>query len=442
VAVLDSGLNAINGEFDDVNIINLNNPGNPVIENDVNSSRGHGTRVCGVIAADNDGQGINGLASLFLKEYLTLMVGMAETEFEFEVMVDRAINAGVDVINISNIFTDPSAIDIWYQIISDNPDVFFVVIAWLTPSGERIELIFPPAGFGLPNMITVGGYEPCSLSVMPGLDELITSLIEIRAPAENVPVVAITDGHRVNLARGTSFAAPQVASLVAILKAINPNLSGQELKGYLRQYPLLTPGTLNYRLVFDYSIAKLLSDMGAGSPVSDWINPVDRSGSFPSGLLFSNVCGKFVFTVSGEQNYGAGLNNIGGNISGNHSQLHIDMGEENDIRVRFQADMPFRLGAYAIVDHGGISTIEVDTGLGDGISGNVSFDSCRITERHPATNEPVSIAMSGNFYGVLRDGRVTRDFEGYFTDIAFTMYPTGEDDELIRYYETNCQGGI
>jgi membrane-anchored mycosin MYCP len=72
-----------------------------------------------------------------------------------------------------------------------------------------------PAGFGYPNLITVGSINPSAgLSYFSNFNK---SLVHVMAPAEHVLTTELGGLYRP--ATGTSFSAPMVAGMAAVMKA-------------------------------------------------------------------------------------------------------------------------------------------------------------------------------------------------------------------------------
>ncbi|NLE60106.1 MAG: S8/S53 family peptidase, partial [Planctomycetes bacterium] len=156
VGIVDTGVDPATGEFDDVDIFYLNNTVGP--PEDPHPSR-HGTAVAGVIAADDDFSGVNGMASRFLQDNLHLVVGSVRSTAGFIVYTTMAASAGADVINMS-FGWDTSRPDFeimwdtWLRVMAHRSTVLFVCSA----GNEMTELTgfnYAPGGIGLSNVITV-----------------------------------------------------------------------------------------------------------------------------------------------------------------------------------------------------------------------------------------------------------------------------------------------
>ena len=98
VAVVDSGLQLDFGAFDDVHVLNLDDPTAEPIDNN-----GHGTRVSGIIAADDRDGSTNGIASIVLGSRIALEVGgFSSDTFASLAAVKRAVFDGnAVVVNMS-----------------------------------------------------------------------------------------------------------------------------------------------------------------------------------------------------------------------------------------------------------------------------------------------------------------------------------------------------
>ncbi len=459
VAVIDSGLNMSTGEFDEVNIVNLRELGE---EPDDSHPNQHGTAVTGLIAADDDGIGVNGLASSMLREHLTVLVGGVERVVDELGQTHIAIAFGARVVNLSLGWSeDVEGFDFyrfaWQRIISENPDVLFICAA----GDENLLLTgsnYAPGGINLPNVVTVGGFVQCDpLTRFPICN--YGDVVDMAAPEESVSVVGLSGN--VRTVTGTSFAAPQVTSLAAVLLALQPSLSPSRVAYYMEAHAMPShTGAGRARLTFTSSISELLIAMDVPEPVMGWIDPAGLGNAGSSGLVLSRLCPAGIhFSVSeyGTYDLWEPDDEVGSGVIGtpvtppsfNLASITVD-----GVALTFGSyEADFMLGTYAITTEGGPMTIQAGFGATDpgengiGLGGSFTFDECRIEERDPFDGiTPWVVRVSGVFEGILEvihwdpPGIRTHDFEGYF---SLPMIVTaGEGDPVIEYLEYHCDGGI
>ncbi|HPD29853.1 MAG TPA: S8 family serine peptidase [Phycisphaerae bacterium] len=469
VAVIDSGLDPTTGEFDNTDVFYLNNLRGPPVDSDPDR---HGTMVCGMIAADDDMQGINGIASRFLLDNLSLAVagwegiqlGTSATGscVAHEMLYTFvAAAAGAQVINLS-IGYEPSdphfrvIRETWKRRIARLPGVVFVAAA----GNETTELDgnnSAPGGIGLPNLITVAGTARCEPD-RPASFTNYGPVVDVAAPAEDVPVVF--DGVYVT-GSGTSFATPMVASLAAILKSIQPTLTPAQVKHYIVDCAHPLYGNPFGRLMFTNSICQLLIDMGVGDPIRSWIDPMGLGSFGASGLVLSRICpAGIVYTVDGYGTYQTYYETesdhrpaIAGSFGGTSFTCG---GGDGDASIGFTSLSltQFVLGTYIITtpeeagpDTAAASFTDFTTGeSGMGMAGSITFDACQIDQRSPFDGiNPWIVRLSGAFAGVLQMAHNDRaptfhEFEGSFSVPLLVL--AGAEDSFIDYLENTCEGGI
>jgi len=260
VAVIDDGLDRSTGQFDDVQV-RLLDP-----ESLLADPEGHGSFVTSIIAADNDGAANNGIASRFLGERLSLLIGRAFDERgevpagEVQAMapgdrsvahveatlarVRAAIRAGATIINLSFGSWDardgrrPAGIQVmqhkWAEVIRDpaNDHVLFIAAAANHPfpltGGNDI-----PAGIDADNLITVGGVNACD-PMTAWERSSFGSQIDLAAPVQQFATVRAPGGGGAELRgfTGNSYATPVVTSIAALVQSIT-GLQGAGLKAFL-----------------------------------------------------------------------------------------------------------------------------------------------------------------------------------------------------------------
>ena len=283
--------------------------------------------------------------------------------------------------------------------------------------------------------------------------------VNVAAPAGGVPVVSATGGYSIGV--GTSFAAPMVTSLAAILKSINPSLSPQQIKQSIVNHAVPMADNTDFgRVVFPISICQALLDANVGDPVKSWIDPTGVGSASVSGLILSRMCPTGMsFSVDGYGRHEAATvdSELGGLIEGSGVLTGWAFSGANDLaylRLATTGGSEFALGTHIILS----SSVEGDAGVtatfkdresadvGTGVSGSIIFDSCRIDDREPfAGINAWVIQASGAFEGVVEvahtDGRPQslHWFSGYFS-LPLIVSP-GANEEDAQYLEHHCAGG-
>jgi Subtilase family len=218
VAVLDTGLNLSLSEFAGRLV-----PGHDYVNNDNNPTDdyGHGTAVTGVIAANaNNGvlvAGVNWQCRILPEKVLD------SNNLGFYSVWAQAIydvtDLGAKVINLSAGGSNDSAA---LQAAIDYAIAHGTIFITITHNDGTNVVRFPGR---LPQCITVGGTER---------DDTLASFsnygssVDLVAPARDIYTVGMNGG--LQYWYGTSFAAPQVAAVAAIIAGMNPaiNQAGME----------------------------------------------------------------------------------------------------------------------------------------------------------------------------------------------------------------------
>lgn len=491
VAVIDSGLWLESGQFDDIRprLQFLNDVAPSTTPYDWHLHK-HGTNIAALIAADNGDGLTNGIALRVLGDRLHLMVGDAHiwgNSYSLARCLStsrQAVLLGADIVNLSvgrgNRLGSPrwlqSAQEQFDRLFTSAPDVLFIAAA----SNDNMVLNGndAPAGMPNPNLLTVGGFTSCHpdqrffmSATGPG--------IEIAGPATDVPGFAgdnMFGPARLTLT-GNSFAAPLVGAIAAIIKSIDPSLTGAQLKEILLDDDHTWPAHADVggrRPAMIKTISTVLLNRAAASGTIDSIldafGPADNI-SDPSGYSINRLCGEIEATITGPAHHATisldaprinwGPSQINYGLIGMGHQVILSMADSaGSDQVMLNTTSGFRLNE----PYSERLSIVVETPDGrqstgiDGGSGTFSFSECELTTRSlpldwfdPARSGPhqlVFIEVTGSFSGTnqgamrLSDGRITHGVSysagGTFTTAFMLLDP---EADTMAYLERNCVGG-
>jgi subtilisin family serine protease len=248
VAVIDSGVNYFHNELDaniwrNLREIDRNakdDDGNGFVDDiqgwnflngdntpfDIN---GHGTQVTGLIAAKNDQLGITGVAyGAKIMPLKTYDKGADISSSAIAAAVYYAVNNGARVINISlgGEYNLEEALAIDYATSQG------VVVVASAGNDSGLPLIYP-AGLGLPGLIAAGSVDRfnrlsdfSSIAGAARLDYLV-------APGSNIYTTDQNDDSFTTTS-GTSFSAPLISGVAALLLSARPDLRAENVAALLR----------------------------------------------------------------------------------------------------------------------------------------------------------------------------------------------------------------
>ncbi len=203
----------------------------------ITDTNGHDTNVAGIVAAQtNNSQGIAGVTW-----GCSFMPLVANTNLEDAAAVNFAVAHGAKVINMSFDYPESPVFfssDQLYQAIQNaaSSGVVFVAAAGNggtsgSPSnpGQDLATLSPtvcPAAFRLPNMINVASVD--SSGNLASSSNYGATTVDLGAPGVNIYTTGLNGGY-ISYAAGTSFAAPFVTGVVALVQSEFPSLSAQQV---------------------------------------------------------------------------------------------------------------------------------------------------------------------------------------------------------------------
>ncbi|WP_067730226.1 S8 family serine peptidase [Oceanobacillus damuensis] len=222
IAVLDSGVNANHPDLQGRVL-----SGYDFVNEDADASddNGHGTHVAGIIASNNDKNGIVGID--LNAKILPIKVADENGIVSLSAAVSGiyyAIERGADVINMS--FGG-------YQYSSVQEEAIWAA------SNNEIVLVASAGNDGIGSALYPASYAPVINVAASDKNDQPTyfsnygEFIDITAPGENILSTNYLGGY--NFGAGTSFSAPIVSALAGLLKAEHPNWNPNEIEWALQE---------------------------------------------------------------------------------------------------------------------------------------------------------------------------------------------------------------
>jgi hypothetical protein len=231
VAVIDSGVDPFHadllGVLDVANSLNVQQ-GNAALFDDI----GHGTRVAGLIgAAANNGEGIAGVAfgCRIISYDVADPLGQI-TAANVASAINAASAAGADAINMSLRF---GALSFFLREACDDAAAAGALLVAAAGNEAQGDQPSYPASFA--SVVGVGalsddGLARAAFSNFNGVEK---TQVDIAAPGETLFSAIPGSQYNGEFGSGTSFAAPLVSGVAAIMKARNPLQSGDAIRAHL-----------------------------------------------------------------------------------------------------------------------------------------------------------------------------------------------------------------
>lgn len=458
VAVVEEGVDRSHPELSHIKtLVNLENMGDPLRKDD------HGTIVMGVIAAADNGTGVNGLASRFLGDKLQVSSGGDDNGigyYHFIVLAERAkTHLKASIVNLSGFYTLKASTAILANSILTRKlnNVLFVVSADNEPHdyGSALLRDFPdwPAASSLSNVITVGGTAVCKPTSRWGKSAYGEG-VDIAAPAEWVPVITTALSPK-GVADGNSVSAPMVTSLAAIIKSIYPSADPLMIRNIMNGHIMPDSAKLGeVRLSFPDAIIEAIT-LQKPNLMEKFIIRNQADGTpYAIGLidvLYGGECSYSIEEV-GSENWN-GYDFVGGlggvifqiqNLTG--VQWFGDYEKDDHLSGFMKMDFNFHLETTLndFMRFKGPMTDCIDD------TASIKFSKCKIIMRpqwEPSLPPFVPIKdyfiqtegeFAGSFHCYLPDGKESQNAgQGTFKRIIGV-----EVDNYSQYLEENCEGGI
>jgi membrane-anchored mycosin MYCP len=224
VAVLDSGVNAQNAQLTKVQDggDTYQQGGSGLVD-----PVGHGTMVAGIIAA-HQAAGVTFAGVAPDAHLISIKIVADDCRSRHDVIANAilsAVNLGASVINISAAAPtlDPALADAVQK--AENAGVVIVAAAGNDAHSDNVK--YYPASY--PGVIAVGSVDPDG--ARSSFDTSGTQ-VTVAAPGSDIVSTANSPGPRLTggtAAQGTSFAAPYVAGVAALVRSAYPTMSGAEV---------------------------------------------------------------------------------------------------------------------------------------------------------------------------------------------------------------------
>lgn len=233
--ILDNQDNDSNGYIDDINGWNFCTNTNQVDGYiDVMNENAHGTACAGIISANMNYSGITGItASLDSIKLMPLKVlsGTANNSGNIDSVIDAIHYAEKKGVKICNLSFNTTTYSEKLKNTLENSNMLFIVSAGNgNIFGKNVDkYVSYPASFHLDNIISVAATNDTgNLSPKSNYGKFT---VDIAAPGEKILTTTVNNSY--TFFSGTSFAAPYVTSIAAILYSLYPDATPQDIKHIL-----------------------------------------------------------------------------------------------------------------------------------------------------------------------------------------------------------------
>lgn len=255
VGVMDSGIQTNHEDLIDNIWVNtgeivgdgIDNDGNGYIDDiygwncgdsngDVSYVSNHGVHVAGIIsAATNNSKGVASIARNAKVASIKIFNSSGKSTLSYIIEgINYAKKNDINIINCSfgGAGWGSTSVSIVKSAIEAVPDIFFVIaagnIATSTPQPDNDQTAVYPSQLtkDLDNVISVA--NTTSSDELSSTSHYGATSVDIAAPGTGIYSTIPTSSY--GTMSGTSMATPMVASAVAVMRAVNPNISAKEIK--------------------------------------------------------------------------------------------------------------------------------------------------------------------------------------------------------------------
>lgn len=211
VAVIDTGVDPNHPYLKGRVLPTRINTSSSGTRNDSMDDNGHGTQVAGVIVDST-------LDNIFVKPYKVLDNRGSGTLISLAAGINCAVNDGVDIINISIGFEEES--DVLKSAV-DNAELNDILVVGAA-GNDGSDTLYYPASYD--NVVKVTAIN--SSGILPSFSTYGNG-VDFAAPGISIKTTTLNNGYMTT--KGTSFAAPFVASLAATIKAVDNLTSAEDI---------------------------------------------------------------------------------------------------------------------------------------------------------------------------------------------------------------------
>lgn len=233
VGIIDSGIDATH--LDLTNRVNTSLGGcfTGDYETGFEDEIGHGTHVAGIIGAQsNNGLGITG--TCWNVQLVSLSVAELDGSFDIAAVVAAIVYAeevGIQILNYSGGGNSCGVASVSRETAITNYDGLFVCAAGNKSSNNDTTPHYP-SNHRLPNLIAVGAST--SSDTMASFSNYGNNTVDLFAPGSGI--LSTIPGNQYESWNGTSMAAPYVTGVAALLKALDSNITPNQIKYHIEEY--------------------------------------------------------------------------------------------------------------------------------------------------------------------------------------------------------------
>jgi subtilisin family serine protease len=289
VGVVDTGVYAGHQDFANLHVL----AGHDFVNNDADPAddNGHGTGTTGVIAAGaDDGIGVAGIASpSSVVEAKVLNAQGAGTYASVASGLDYAAAQGARIVNVS---IGGGFSQAMLDAINAHPNTLYVIAAGNSAvdndgaAAERFPCALPAA-----NIVCVAATDVND--TLASFSNWGASSVDLGAPGVWIYGPTIGSASAMDYWSGTSFSAPMVAGVAALLAAHDPTISVAQLKSVLMTSgdadPALAGKTVSGRRLNALGALNALASLPAGAPAAT--SPPSISGTAKTGSALTGSDG-------------------------------------------------------------------------------------------------------------------------------------------------------
>jgi uncharacterized repeat protein (TIGR02543 family) len=291
VAIIDTGIDIDHPEFSGrLSPESYNSALKRVGLAEVDDDHGHGTMVAGIVGANKDNQiGIAGIAQNVILLIIKANTPSAGTFPDANIIdaIYYAVEHGADVINLSLGGSYPNPLT--RTAVNYATSMGVIVVAAAGNEGTD-ELIYPAS---FPSVVSVSALDPDR-----GLASYSSYGIEIDIAAPGTMITTTTRNNGYGSGNGTSFAAPQISGLFALMKSYLPDIEVEAMRqrlfasafdlGATGRDNQFGYGLANTYLALTTTIGSIAFDTGGGSNVATLYAPLGSLVSLPDGPILTN----------------------------------------------------------------------------------------------------------------------------------------------------------